>query len=67
MIQVMSDQEDDKQLNEKWLTANDWLTYFIKDRYSSIRRFKGAELPSVEGPYYSEEEVFLGGRVTSRT
>ena len=33
-------QEDDPDLDYKWLTDNDWLTCFIKDSEQVIGRFK---------------------------
>ena len=58
-IQVILDQEDYPELNENWLTSNDWLTIFKRSRYSILWNFKGAESPSVQGPQYYEEYLFV--------
>ena len=51
----MLDQEDDPQLDYEWLTANEQLTRFSKAREKIVGRIKGTELPSVQGPQYSEK------------
>ena len=47
-IQVMVDQEDDPELDDEWLTANEHLTSFRKARDKIVGRFKGSESPSVQ-------------------
>ena len=42
-IQVMLDQEDDPELDDEWLTANEQLTRFIKAREQIVVRVKGIE------------------------
>ena len=49
-IQVMVDQEDDPELYDEWLTANNQLTLFSKAREEIVGRVKRTELPSVQGP-----------------
>ena len=46
-IHFMLYQEDDPELDNEWLTANEQLTHFIKAREKIVGRFKGSELPSV--------------------
>ena len=66
-IQVMLDQEDDPELDDDWLTADEHLTHLIKYREKIIGRFKGTESPSVQGPQYSEEDLVVRERVPIRT
>ena len=66
-IQVMLDQEDDPELNDEWLTANEQLTHFSKSREQIAGRIKGIELPYVQGPQSSVEDLVLRERVPSRT
>ena len=66
-IQVMLDQEDDPELDDEWLTANEQLTCFSKAREQIVGRVKGTESPSVQGPQYSEEDLVVRERVPSRT
>ena len=66
-IQVMLDQEDDPELDDEWLTADEQLTRFRKAREKILGRVKGIESPSVQGPQSSEEELVLRERVPSRT
>ena len=49
-IQVMLDQEDDPELDEEWLTADEQLKRFSKAREQIVGRAKGKELPYVQGP-----------------
>ena len=42
-IQVMLDQEDDPELDDEWLTADEQLTRFSKDREKIVGRVKGSE------------------------
>ena len=42
-IQVMLDQEDDPELDDEWLTADEQLTRFSKAREKSLGRVKGTE------------------------
>ena len=37
----MLDQEDDPQLDDEWLIANEWLTHFNKSRETILGRVKG--------------------------
>ena len=66
-IQVMLDQEDDPELDDKWLTANEQLTRFSKAREKIVGMVKGTESPSVQGPQSSEEDLVVRERVPSRT
>ena len=45
----MLDQEDDPELDDEWLNADEQLTRFRKYREQIIGRFKGSESPSVQG------------------
>ena len=63
----MLDQEDDPELDDEWLTANDQLTHFSKSMEQIVGRIKGTELPSVQGPQSSDEELVVRERVPSRT
>ena len=49
-IQVMLDQEDDPELDDEWLTANEKLTYFSKAIKEIVERVKGSEYASVQVP-----------------
>ena len=51
----MLDQEDDSELDDEWLTAEEQLTCFSKAREQIVGRFKGTESPSVQGHQSSEE------------
>ena len=63
----MSDQEDDLELDDEWLTADEQLTRFSKAGEQIVGRVKGTEPPSVQGPQSSEEDLVVRGRVPSRT
>ena len=63
----MLDQEDDPDLDDEWLTANEQLTRFIKAREQIVRRVRGSESPSVQGPQSSEEDLVVWERVPIRT
>ena len=63
----MLDREDDTELDDEWLTADDKLTRFRKAREKIVGRVKGTELPSVQGPQSSDEELVVRERVPSRT
>ena len=63
----MLDQEDDPELDDEWLTADEQLTRFSKDREQIVGRVKGTESPSVQGPQSSEEDLVVRERVPSRT
>ena len=65
-IQVMLDQEDDPYLDGEWLTANAQLTCFRKAREKIVGRVKGSELPSVQVPQSSEEDLLVRERIPSR-
>ena len=60
----MLDQEDDPELDDAWLTADDQLTHFSKAREQILGRVKGTESTSLQGPQYSEEDVVVRKRVT---
>ena len=66
-IQVMIDQEDNPELDDEWLNANEQLTRFSKARQKIVGRVKGTESPSVQGPQSSEEDRVVRERVPSRT
>ena len=61
-IQVMLDQEDDPELDDEWLTADEQLTRFSKAREKIVGRVKGTESPSVQGPQSSEEDLVVWKR-----
>ena len=63
----MLDQEDDPELDDEWLNANEQLPRFSKDREPILGGVKGSESPSVQGPQSSEEDQVLRERVTNRT
>ena len=63
----MLDQEDDTELDDEWLTANEQLTRFRKSREKIVGRVKGIELPSIQGPQSFEEYLIVRERVPSRT
>ena len=63
----MLDQEDDPELDDEWLTADEQSTNFSKAREQITGRVKGTELPSVHGTQSSEEELVVRERVPSRT
>ena len=46
----MLDQEDDPELDDEWLTADEQLTQFRKAKEKIVGRFKGTESPSFQGP-----------------
>ena len=50
----MLDQEDDPDLDDEWLTADEQLTIFSKAREQILGRVKGKESPSVQGTQSSE-------------
>ena len=66
-IQVMLDQEDDPDLDDEWLTADEQLTRFSKFIEQIVGRVKGTESPYVQGPQSSDEDLFVRERVPSRT
>ena len=55
----MLDREDDQELYDEWFTADEQLTRFSKAREKIVGRFKGTESPSVQGPQYYEEDLFV--------
>ena len=63
----MLDQEDDPELDDEWLTADEQLTCFSRSREKVVGRVKGKELPSVQGAQYYEEDLVVMERVPSRT
>ena len=66
-IQVMLDQEDDPELDDEWLTAEDHLTCFSKARDQIVGRVKGTQSLYFQGPHSSEEDLVVRERVPSRT
>ena len=60
-------QEDDPELYDEWLTANEQLTHFNKAREQIVQRVKGTEFQYVQGLQYSEEDLVLRERVPRRT
>ena len=63
----MLDQEDDPELDDKWLTANKQLTRFSKVREQIVGRVKRTESPYVQGPQSYDEDLVVRDRVPSRT
>ena len=63
----MLDQEDDPELDDEWLTADEKVTRFSKAREQIVGRVKGTESPSVQGPQSHEEYLVVRERVLSRT
>ena len=66
-IQVVLDQEDDPELDDEWLTADEQLTRFRKAREKIVGRVKRIESTSVQGPQSSEEDLVVWERVPNRT
>ena len=66
-IQVMLDKEDDTELDDEWLNADEELTRFRKARDQIVGRVKGSESTYVQGPQSSEEDLVVRERVPSRT
>ena len=60
-------QEDDPELDDEWLTADDQVTRFCKAREQIVGRVKGTESPSVKVTQSSEEDLVVRKRVPSRT
>ena len=54
-------------MDVEWLTSDERLSRFSKDRYQIVGRVKGRELPSVQGIQYSEEDIVVRERVPIRT
>ena len=63
----MLDQEDDPELDDEWLTADEQLTSFRKVREKIVGGMKGIESPYVKVPQSSDEDLVVRERVTSRT
>ena len=63
----MLDQEDDPELDDEWLTADEQLTRSSKAREKIVGRVKGTESPSVQGTQSSEEDLVVRERVPSWT
>ena len=55
----MLDQEDDPELDDEWLTADEQLTRFSKSREQIVGRVKVTESPSIQGPQSSEEDLVV--------
>ena len=62
----MLDQEYDPELDDEWLTSDEQLTRFSKAREKIVGRVKGSELPYVQGPQHSEEDIVVRERVPRR-
>ena len=60
-------QEDDPELDDEWLTTDDQLTHFSKDREQIVGRVKVLESPSFQVPQSSKEDLVLRERVPIRT
>ena len=60
-------QEDDPELDDKWWTANEQLTRFIKARERIVRRVKELESPYFQGNQSSEEYLGVRESVLIRT
>ena len=58
-IQFMLDQEDDSELDDECLNADEKLTHCSKAREKIVGRVKGTELKSVQGPQSSEEDLVV--------
>ena len=56
-------QENDSEFDDGWLTENEWLARSSKARSRIVWRVKISELPSDEGPQYSEEELVVKEKV----
>ena len=54
-------------MDDEWLTADEQLTRFRKSIEKILGRFKGSESLSIQGPQYSEEDIFVRDKVPSRT
>ena len=55
----MLNHEHDAELDEKWLTTNERLTYFSKYIDSIVGRITESETPFVQGPKFSEEDLVV--------
>ena len=55
----MLDQEDDPDLDDEWLTADEQLIRFSKAREQILGRVKGTESPFFQGPQSYEEDLVL--------
>ena len=53
----MLDQEDDPDLDNECLTADEQLTRFSKAREKILGKVKGSELQYVQGPQSYEEDL----------
>ena len=58
----MLEKEDDPELDYEWLNYDEQLTCFSKSRDQITGRFKGAELPYIQGLQSSEEDLFVKER-----
>ena len=63
----MLDQENDPELYDEWLNADERLTHFRKAREKILGRVKGEESPSVQGTQYYEEDLVVIKRVPRST
>ena len=63
----MLDQEDDPELDDQQLTANEQLTHFIKTRDQIVERVKVTESPSVQGTQSSEKDLVVRKSLPSST
>ena len=66
VIWVMLYQENDPELDNGWLTADEQLTCFRKAIEKIIGRVKEAESPSVQGIQYYEEDLVMRGGVSNQ-
>ena len=63
----MLEQEDDPDLDDECLTADDWLTLFRKDIEQIVGRVKGSEPPSVHGTQSYKEDLVVRDKFPIRT
>ena len=63
----MLDQEDDPELDDDWLTADEQLTCFRKAIEKIVMRVKRTESPYFQGLQSSEEDLVERERVPIRT
>ena len=60
-------QEENPELDDEWLTADEQLTRLRKAIEQIVGRVKGTESPSVQGPQSSEGDLVVRERVPSMT
>ena len=54
--------QENSDLDDGWLNPHDLLRSFSKYREWVVGRIKGADLPSVQGPQYFEENLVVSER-----